>query len=92
MTNFCLACRYVGDVDDRNEIKTSDFDSTRLIRSSDDVGDYISQQVVWKPTREDLCGYDDLVSLHVLSKLDLFCTILIHLFYDDRKAIAGVKV
>ncbi len=62
MNMIIFYSRYVGDDDDRNEI-TDDLDSTRKITSKDDLGDYVSQQISWTPTRDELCQYESLVSL-----------------------------
>ena len=51
--------RFVGDDDDDNEITDH---KTRKITSSDDLGDYVSEQMTWTPSRADLCNFDATVS------------------------------
>ena len=51
--------KYVGDDDDDNEITDH---KTRKITSSDDLGDYVSEQMTWTPSRADLCNFDATVS------------------------------
>jgi hypothetical protein len=49
---------YIGD--DRNEIE--DIDNTRRTESEDDLGKYVSEQMTYKPSRSDLCKFDDLTN------------------------------
>jgi len=46
---------FVGDDDSDNEITDH---KTRKITSSDDLGDYVSEQMTWTPSRADLCNFD----------------------------------
>ena len=64
-----LYFRFVGDDDDDNEITDH---KTRKITSSDDLGDYVSEQMTWTPSRADLCNFDATVSsfLSLLSLKD----------------------
>jgi len=47
---------YVGDDDDDSEI--TDHTARKVGPSSDDLGDYVAEQMSWSPTRDDLCEFD----------------------------------
>jgi len=47
---------FVGDDDDDSEI--TDHTTKKVGPSSDDLGNYISEQMSWTPTRDDLCEFD----------------------------------
>jgi len=49
---------YVGEDDDDNEI--TDHSTRKIGPSSDDLGNYVSEQMTWTPSREDLCEFDPL--------------------------------
>jgi hypothetical protein len=60
---FLSYFRFVGDDDSDNEITDH---KTRKITSSDDLGDYVSEQMTWTPSRADLCNFDATVSSFLL--------------------------
>lgn len=59
--------RYVGDDDDDSEI--TDHTARKVGPSSDDLGDYVAEQMSWSPTRDDLCEFDATVSSLILENM-----------------------
>ena len=64
--------RYVGDGrDSDNEILENI--RPRTTEGKDDRGSYVTQEINWGPTREELCNYRDLVSQYnIILALKLF--------------------
>jgi len=89
---------YIDDDDDDNEI--TDHDTRKIGPSNDpELGDYISEQMTWSPSRDDLCEFDatdscddDQFTFNLICKVEQTTSSGTYYQYENNQKMAEVMV